>query len=277
MMQQSPPLDGVDEPSIDWAGYNDVLQSRAVPERLRERGWQAIAGQALGVLLYGSWARREGHHSSDLDLIVLSRQDRPHRREPQISVSVYSPEQLASATRTLFGAHLARDGVIVYDPSGSLASIVAMLEVPQADELLTRVRNSAIALNASAADLELYLPGLVQLARYLVRTAIYALALAQGAPCFSLPELATRFEQPELPVILSSHASIYPTPALPVFEDLVRRLENLVGPLPANPYGSLQALIVALWATEPDIATLATLTLGTDDSLPYSELPKVIL
>lgn len=272
-----PALDGVDEPSIDWASYHGVLQNRGVPQSLRERGWQAIAGQALGVLLYGSWARREGHDSSDLDLIVLSRRDRPPRREPQISVSVYSPEQLASATRTLFGTHLARDGVVVHDPSGTLVSIVAGLDPPQADELMARVRNSAIALNASAADLELYLPGLVQLARYLLRTATYALALAQGAPCFSLPELATRFEQPELPVILSSHASIYPTPTRVVFENLVRRLENVVGPLPANPYGSLQALIVALWATEPDIATFATLALGTDESLPYSDLPKVIL
>ncbi|MFL6162214.1 MAG: hypothetical protein ACJ74U_08295 [Jatrophihabitantaceae bacterium] len=71
------------------------------------------------MLLYGSWARCEGHDSSDLDLIVVSSK-RPYRREPQISVPVYSPEQLRSASRTLFGAHAAQD-VIVHGPYGMLA------------------------------------------------------------------------------------------------------------------------------------------------------------
>jgi hypothetical protein len=273
----APTLGGPEEPQIARDAFVAALRHCGVPADLLGRGWDAVAGDALGVLLYGSWARREGHGSSDLDLIVLSSSERPHRRELRISVSVYSPEQLRSASRTLFGAHLARDGVIVHDPYGVLAEIVMTLEPPDARELLARVRASAMALDVGATDLEKYLPGLVQLARYLLRTATYARALAQGEPCFSLVELAERFGQPELPVILSSHASIYPQPTAAVFGDLLARLADIVGPLPVNPYGSLQALIVALWATERDVATLATLALGADESLPYAELPKVIL
>jgi hypothetical protein len=173
--------------------------------------------------------------------------------------------------------HLVQDGIILHDSDGELARILSTFSPPDPDDLLRRVREFGVILDVTSDDRLRYLSGLAQVARYLLRTATYALALQDGDPCFSVEELAVRFHQPELATLLSSHPGVYPQPTLEVLADLTGRLASAVGPLPANPYGSLHALIVATSVTDPDVSHLATFALGTDESLPYSEIPKVVL
>lgn len=253
------------------------LRKLGVTEALISEAWNVVKGSAIGVLLYGSWARRDAGALSDLDLLILSNFRKGTRTSDRVSVAFYTPVQLRDAHRTLYGMHLARDGVILHDGAGELASILSTFSPPDADELLRRVNEFAVILDVTSRDRLRYLTGLTQVARYLLRTATYAIALQKGAPCFSVEELARRFRQPELATLLSSHPGVYPQPTLDVLADLSRRLTSAVGPLPANPYGSLQALIVATSTADPDVSHLATFALGTDESLPYSEIPKVVL
>jgi len=242
-----------------------------------DHAWPLVEGEAIGLLLYGSWARNEGKEHSDIDLLVLSDARGGQHHSESVSVSFYSSTQLEGASRTLFGMHLARDGLILHDTDRQLEVILENLEPPNPTTLLQRVRHFTMILDVTESDKGAYTPGLTQVARYLLRTAIYVLALQEGRPCFSVEDLAIRFRQPELVTLLSSHPSVYPSPTKAVLDDLTRRLAVAVGQAPKNPYESLHGLIVGAWVDDPDLANLATLALGVDQSLPYSEIPKVVL
>ncbi len=265
------------ESFIDREEFFVKLRTLGVPAELIEQAWAIVKGSTIGLLVYGSWARNEARESSDLDMLLLSNvRTRPHPTE-NVSISFYSSDQLIGARRTLFGTHLARDGMILHDTDGQMKRILATFTPPDPGALLRRVRDFSAILDVTSRDRVTYLSGLTQVARYLLRTAMYALALQDGRPCFSLDELSIRFDQPELRTLLSSHPGVYPEPSDEVLADLVHRLATAVGPGPENPYGSLHALIVVAWQEDRDLANLATLTLGVNDSLPYSEIPKVVL
>lgn len=265
------------ETEVDHDEFVHKLRGLKVPDSLIDEAWTVVRGRALGVLLYGSWARRDAGALSDLDLLVLSDLRSRTPASEKVSVTFYSSAQLREARQTLYGMHLVRDGIILHDSTGELARILLTFTPPAPDDLLRRVRNFGVILDVTSDDRLRYLPGLAQVARYLLRTATYALALKDGDPCFSVEELATRFRQPELATLLSSHPGVYPQPTLEVLADLTSRLTSAVGPLPPNLYGSLHALIVATSMTDPDVSHLATFALGEDESLPYSEIPKVVL
>lgn len=265
------------ETAVVRVEFVDKLVELGVNQALITEAWNVVKGSAIGVLLYGSWARGDAGALSDLDLLVLSNFRKGAPTSSRVSVAFYTSVQLREAHRTLYGMHLARDGIILHDSAGELASILSTFSSPNGGELLGRVNEFAMILDVTDSDRLRYLLGLTQVARYLLRTATYAIALREGEPCFSVEELARRFRQPELATLLSSHPEVYPQPTLDVLADLTRRLASAVGPLPANPYGSLHALIVATSTADPDVSHLATFALGTDESLPYSEIPKVVL
>lgn len=257
-------------------GLDEKLRDLGIPQAVRQRAVKSIP-RAIGVLIYGSWARGQAHAKSDVDLLVLHGASYVSRQDETLSISHYTPDQLRQADGTLFGMHLARDGIILHDSDNTLRSILGSFEPPDADRLLERVHHLAAVLDVGADDRARYLAGLCKVARYLLRTAIYATALRMGRPCFSLNDLAVLFSQPELPMILSSHDGIYAPPTAGVLEDLRRRLEALLGRLPVNSFGSLQALVVGGLGNDSELSNLATLAIAEDGELPYEELPKVIL
>jgi hypothetical protein len=264
-----------------------VIDPRAVATRLRERGLhdslvsQSLAvlpRKAIGILLYGSQARGDASPESDVDILVLANGPAASRTGGWTNVTTYGEPQLAGSNGTLFGMHLARDGVILHDTEDSLLNLLRSFGPADQERIFERVKRLAVALKSTSADRVKYLDGLVRLARYLLRTATYAAALNPGPPCFSLSELAERFGIPELPVILSSHLVVHGESTLSVLEDLEYRIAQIVGPIAVNPYGSIQALIVAEWEGDRDLANSTLLVLGSpDDALPYAEIPRVIL
>jgi hypothetical protein len=265
------------ETVVDHRKFARMLRELEVPDALIGEAQTIVEGPALGILLYGSWARQDAGVFSDLDLLLLSDIRSGTRTPSNVSVTFYSSAQLRKAHRTLYGMHLARDGIILHDSADELARILSTFSPPDPAELLRRVCEFGVVLDVTRDDRSRYLPGLAQVARYLLRTATYALALRDGDPCFSVEELAVRLHQPELATLLSSHPGVYPEPTLEVLADLTSRLTSAVGLLPANPHGSLHALIVGTSVADPDVSHLATFALGTDESLPYSEIPKVVL
>ncbi|MEV0671519.1 nucleotidyltransferase domain-containing protein [Mycobacterium sp. NPDC050441] len=254
------------------------LRSLDVPDQLiAELATKLTDVPMIGALLYGSWARLEAEPTSDLDILILSEQPARSSHGDRVSVSGYTPDQLLSAGSTLFGMHLARDGIILTDSSGTLQCILHQFSRPDPNDLLDRLRRLSAVLDSPDAEVYTYIGGFCRLARYLLRTAIYASAIREGEPCFSIRELAIRYNDPALETILSSHSSIHPEPSMTVFEDLKHRIVKVLGYISRNEHYSLHSLIVGSWDTDREVSYLALLVLGQDDNLPYAEIPKVIL
>src|SRR5262245_33148866 len=98
------------EAGVDHGDFVRMLRQLEVPDALIYEAWTIVEGPALGVLLYGSWARRDAGALSDLDLLLLSNIRSRKRTSDKVSVTVYTSAQLRDAHRTLYGMHLVRDG-----------------------------------------------------------------------------------------------------------------------------------------------------------------------
>ncbi|MEU4162684.1 nucleotidyltransferase domain-containing protein [Actinoplanes sp. NPDC026670] len=239
---------------------------------------QSLPEDTLALMLYGSRARGDFVDSSDFDILRLCQRDFPTKKFGRVSISSYTHQQLESATGTLFGTHLKRDGRAIFDPSSQLSNIVSNLQPAIPADLLRRVRRYSQILGVSEAEAHEYYPGLVRLGRYLLRTAIYAQALELGRPCFSVRELAKRFEKPELETLLASDPDVTGPPSLALMAELRDRLKETVGEPPPIPFQTLAALATHKWDTDRSMAALAIRAASEDgESLDYSDLPKVLL
>ncbi|QDO88567.1 hypothetical protein FNH13_09635 [Ornithinimicrobium ciconiae] len=228
--------------------------------------------------MYGSWSRGDADADSDLDVMVLNFAGVETAHSGRVNVTQLGLSEVKQLSGTLFGYHLVRDGRVLYDIGGQLAAALEFVRAPGEGQVIGRVRSLTSVLDISSQDRERYIEGLTKVARYLLRSALYAEALDQGDPCFSVREIAARKRDPQLVAILSSHVTVRPSASEEVLDDLKRRLEAVIGPLQPNPHGDLHGLIERTWRTNRDLSNFATLALseGTDE-LPYDELPRVTL
>ena len=264
--------------TVDVADVETRLSRLDVPPRLVEAAVSVIPVTGVGLLVYGSRARDDFTNNSDLDLLALVHEPLGSRTYRDVNLSCYTREQFVSASGTLFGMHIRRDGVVIADPTGEFVEMIQELEQPDASRLLARVRHFSAILESRETSLDLHLPGMCRLARYLLRTAIYSLALAEGRPCFSVRELAARFDEPGLVTLLSSDPRIVSEPSRGELETLRGRLRMAVGKPPPTGHRSLESLAVAEWDDDRERSTLAIMAMtGQDEELDYSELPKVLL
>jgi predicted nucleotidyltransferase len=215
----------------DWEPIEDILQSRLVPPILRAELRGKLAGRYDGLLLYGSWARGDADCESDLDTLLLNFRGMQPDRAGRVSVAKYNDVELANVSETLFGYHLVRDGVILFDRVEQLSRILESIRPPVPRAVTARIRSLSPVLDVSSDDRSKYMEGLTQVARYLLRSALYAEALGQGEPCFSVREIAERKQDPSLAIVLSSHAAVRPAAGSAVLTDLQVRLNTVIGPL----------------------------------------------
>lgn len=257
---------------------SDALDGLKIEPSTKGVVLKQIVFDTTGLLLYGSRARGDFLPSSDYDILRLSATSLSTFSSRRVSVSSYTPDQLRSASNTLFGTHVKRDGKIFLDPFGELAEIVSTLEPADPIGLIRTVRTYSIVLNQPHQERDRHIAGITRLARYLLRTAIYARAMLDERPCFSVRELAVRFDDPALSTLLASNPEITGPPNRQTLHELLSRLAAEIGPLPDNEFQTLDTLAVAMWDVDRNISALAIRAASEDgDELDYSDLPKVLL
>lgn len=267
-----------EHPIVDSSAIETGLAALGVPATQVAAALGLVPADSLALLVYGSRAREDHTPESDLDLLALVPTSRGSLTAAAVHLSCYTPGELSSATGTLFGMHLARDAITLTDPQGVLDGLLSRMGTPDPDDLRQRVRHFGAVLDVHGEERERYLSGLSRLARYFLRTVIYAEAIEDGRPCFSVRELAVRYEHPEWVALLSADPDIHGPATEHGLADLCERLVAIVGALETNPHGSVRALVVAEWNRDRPLATLGVLATSNDGGpFDYSELPKVLL
>jgi hypothetical protein len=246
-------------------------------ENLRDV-FETLPSVAKGVVLYGSRARRDSNEHSDIDVMVIGIGSEAPRSKGRVNTTTYGLDHLEDARGTLFGMHLARDSVVLHDADGQIANALDAMGPVDIQRVFSFVRRMGIALKSSEQERYERVDGMVRLARYLLRTAIYTQAISEGRASFSVRELSSRYNDPTLEVILSSHPDVHGPASIETLSDLEARIETIVGPLDPNPYGDVNSLIVAVWDEDPALANSTLLVLGQPGTnVPYSDLPRIIL
>jgi predicted nucleotidyltransferase len=149
---------------------------------------EAVLGPVRAVMLYGSEARGSASPLSDIDILALVDENPRSTFDADLAITAYLPDHLrALAERgSLFVLHLAHDGVLLYDPSGVLADILAAYRPPAEPDSL-RAEFSVVAgglVSATPAERASFGSAMQSLAFYVLRTAVYAACARRGEPQF---------------------------------------------------------------------------------------------
>lgn len=253
----------------------DIFVQMGIPATVLQ-GLPELPKDVEGLLVYGSQARGDAVPGSDLDLIALTSSPRPSRQCGDVSISYYTRRQLSTGTSTLFGAHLKRDGKVVWDDSGELTRAIDGMGEVDTSRLLARALSLSELFTSPGYDLPKFLPGLLRQARYLLRSCLYAQAIATGDPCFSVRELAVRHSDPSLTHLLASRHE--GKPSIHDYEESQERLAGIIGAFPSSRSGSLEATLVNEWGADTDLLSMAFMALGiTGQGSDYAEVEKILL
>lgn len=263
------------ESRVSIKGVLNVLQDRQIPGPIVEDIVAALPLRAIAVILYGSYARGDYTDASDIDLLIVEQAPRPTVASGKANLATYDLEQLDTARHTLFGTHLARDGIVLHDTDSVVTDRLNSFVEIDLDRLWDRVQSLARLLTLPLEEQHARLDGFVRHARYVLRTGTYARALRAGSPCFSVAELAVRFDDPDLQRLLSSHPEVQGPATAAVLRELHERIEQLIGSIEPIGFDSLTDVIVQF--DETDLGDSAILLLGNNDGSPYTIIPRVIL
>ena len=250
---------------------NTLLGMGVAPKLLGD--FPELPGDVEGLLIYGSQARGDAVPSSDLDVLALVPTPRSSTYSGEVNISYYTRDQLSTGIGTLFGAHLKRDAKIVCDRHGHLACAIEGMGDVDTGRLLTCARNMCELFTTPERDLPNYLLGLLREARYLLRSCLYAQAIADGDPCFSVRELAVRLGDPDLARLLASRQLSEAT--VDDLDECLSRLRQIVCEFPPTGHGSLEATIVNEWGLPSDLLSMAFMALGANgNGSDYAEVEK---
>jgi predicted nucleotidyltransferase len=252
------------------------LADALIPHEVISEVLAALPTRAFGIVLYGSVARGDSSSISDIDLLLISDDHETTRAVGRVNITTYDEDQFRSADGTIFGMHVARDGLVLHD-AGGVAKAINLFGGVDVLRVERRLAELASLLDLPEAERRLHLPGFIRHARYVLRTAIYLAALKAGQPCFSVGELAERAGDPGLVNLLSSHPVVQGEPTWELLEELRHRVRSIAPPSFESEFETLHDAIVGLGAAHPDVSDAAVMILNRRSSDPYAVIPRVIL
>lgn len=226
-----------------------------------------VGEQNCGVLLYGSRARGTSRQDSDIDVLKLVDENPRSYSAGLMNVTAYTVDHLTSmaARGSLFVRHLVDEGVVLSDPNGAVANVLAAYrDPPSYVGLKTELRLLLEAM--SKADAAPYRPLLDNLAKFTVRSALYVRAAEHGQPIFELEDAAIAADVPQVASLIRSA----------VLEDFALLVEIGMGlldvPLPDDVPSTFQA--ITIWSIEryPLVSTQLERAVAGNAKIDYSLL-----
>lgn len=258
---------------IDKDRIDNDLNVRGVSAVDRGLVRQLLPEAATGVILYGSFARGDAGANSDVDLIAISDSSQSVTVDPtRLSLSFYTERQLQTASGSLFGAHLKRDGVILHDTSGATQQMLASMGSVDLDRLFERLAEGAGLLQLPSEGWDV--KQRVRVARYFLRSSLYGSALRRGDPCFSVRDLAASLAEPSLIQQLSSHVAEQEVATTALFDALLARLISEAGVADIE-FDSLENVVA--FGDDQQVEMALFILNDSDEDVPYSESPTVLL
>src|ERR1700677_1208324 len=152
-----------------------------------------LQGNTLALMLFGSMARGDSDHRSDIDILHVLGIYRPSYRVENYAISVYTVESLRkiASEGSLFILHLKSEGIVLEDPYSILEEILQVYRPPQSYEpLLQELR---LAVNILNVTQQCYLERWDKwngVALFLLRSVLFALAAEAGHATFSIERIA---------------------------------------------------------------------------------------
>jgi hypothetical protein len=227
------------------------------------------------VAVYGSQARGSVGPASDVDVLQLVAANPRSYSVGAVNVTAYTPEALRGMARrgSLFVLHLRTDALVLSDPDLVLRESLDTYRAPASYATLYDELRAVSAALLPATDSTDYAERLRGLGMFALRTAIYARLADLGCPTFDLRAAAAQISDHRVSAAVVIRR-LRPGPAdLRLLHDA---LGALLGPLPANPYGSVEALAVMLSGPNPYAAALLAHALSRPSDageLDYTAIP----
>ena len=241
--------------------------SLQIPDSVVRRVEDAIRGEALAVMLYGSRARGDFRPNSDYDVLQLVSNGACSYSEGLINVAAYTAAHLGelASQGSLFVRHLRHEGIILADDHGALRRVLHTYKDPDSYEpLKDALRAAVIALRSASEATEC---SARKVAAYVLRTALYIECAERGVSTFDVVRAASAIDQGDVGRALRS-----PSAKVDELVKLAGRMLQVTDKtLPDMPRALEPA---ALWCTAelPMAGRLLEVVIGSKSDIGYTSL-----
>lgn len=159
-----------------WTAERRRRASAATPPD-REYILESLQGASLAAMLYGSQARGDARHDSDVDVLQVVEHGARSYSINELNVSAYTVTHLHSLAQrgSLFVRHLCNDGITLSDPTGVLTQVLSAYREPAS---YASLRNELAVVTAA-----LRLPGATAYPRAARRAAAFTVRSLLYAAC----------------------------------------------------------------------------------------------
>jgi hypothetical protein len=248
-----------------------IDSQRGLPANLRHEVAASLRGQSLGVMLYGSQARRSAQMDSDVDVLQLVISGSGTYKNGRVAVTAYTPAHLhqMASQGSLFILHLIVDGIVVSDPRAILRRALDAYVPPASyDSLRSSLREAAAALLNRDADLDEHREQIGRLGIYLLRTELYARSAALGNPVFDAERAAGSEDSDLLRVLKMRRVERLNEPDVSAIQ---AKLSDIFQVVPRDELLSDAAVRLAL--VNPHAAGLIAQALSQSMTMDYNAFP----
>jgi predicted nucleotidyltransferase len=246
-----------------------MIVTGLAPAALDEVRRQAGSVPHRLLLLFGSHARGDAAEDSDIDVLLVVEHHRPSFRKEPISFSCYTCGELLRMGRegSLFTFHLLLEGVFLSGSKKLWDELQDSFRVPNLERAREDVRLASDFLDVGYSSFNTRPVAYCQLARHLLRTWLYAEAVARGCRSFAMETVAELLCKQEEATLTRSNSVNFEQ-----FLQTRSALERCLGGVVVNEYLTAEALIVNLWGRSRNAVALGLRLLHDGACLSYEEL-----